>query len=116
MVAYPKSAKVWPETMDPYDRTDYQIDLTPTLEDGEEITTFEVTPYEGSTALGLTVGSGPQAPTLLGNSITVWLEIDAEFQNNAAFTKGVKLPLEISFETNLDRRKQRTVVVHVIQR
>ncbi len=114
----PASASVWPEPMDPYDIVDYKIDCSSLLDIGDEVADFAVEVLTESELLGLTLGIDSYEPVLVGNTVTVWLSIDPAEQDNAAFVAGVNLPLEITVTSDSvpPRRRQRTVVVKVIQR
>lgn len=114
----PATTKVWPETMDPYDIVDYQVDLAPVLATAESIVSYTVAAPAESELYGLTIGTGTRAPALVGTNLTLWLSIDSALQTSPAFIKGLTLPIEITITTNStpSRRKQRTVAVKVLQR
>ena len=114
----PVGTKVWKETMDPYDKVDYKVDLTKIVLTTEEVVSFTVTPLTESQLYGLTVGTGAYASTIVAKQLTVWLSIASQFQNDPVFKKGLTLPLELTIVTDSTppRTKQRTVAVKVIQR
>lgn len=118
-MAIPPTALVWEEPMDPYDVVDYTIDTTPLLSDLEDVASYTVVPLAESELLGLEVGTAEYAPSITDNVILVWLQVDPAFQANPAFSgAGQTLPLEVSITTNSSppRKRQRTVVVKVMQR
>lgn len=117
-MAIPVNALVWPETMDPYDVVDYTVDVSNLLS-SDSVSSFTIVPYTESTLLGLEVGTGSYAPSITGNIITVWLQVNVANQANPAFDgAGASLPLELSITTNSSpaRKRQRTLVVKVAQR
>lgn len=117
-MAFPVSTKIWEESMDPYDVVDYQVDLSPLLEDTEGVASYTVDPLPESELYGLEIGVAAYAPLLVGTELTLWLSINSTYQSNAVFTNGITLPIEISITTDSSppRKKQRTVAVKVIQR
>lgn len=118
-MAIPASTFIWPESMDPSDVVDFQIDCTSVLETGESIASFTFTANADATLLGLTVGTGASAPAISGNIVTVWLSVSDTYKDNIAFDGvGVTLPLTLTITTNSTppRKKQRTVAVMVAQK
>jgi len=119
-MAIPPTALVWSEPMDPSDVIDYVVDCTSLLDEGEFVSSYTVVPYSEATLLGLTIGTGAQAPALIsGTKIRVWLSVSASYVDNAAFSgSGATLPIQLTINTSSSpsRRKQRTLVVKVVQR
>lgn len=117
-MVFPKSTKIWKETMDPYDKVDFKVNLTPVLGTTENVTSFTVVPLPEAELYGLTVGTGSYAPNIIDKFLTIWLFIAPAFQADVAFVKGLTLPIEVSITTDSTppRKKQRTVAVKVIQR
>jgi hypothetical protein len=118
-MAIPTTALVWPESMDPYDVVDYSIDCKAILDEGENVAGYTITPYAEAALLGLSTGTGNYATSISGSIITVWLQIAANKQEDAAFDgNGASLPLSLSITTSSTppRKKQRTLVVRVQQR
>jgi len=118
-MAIPAGAKQFTETMDPFDVLDFEVDISTQLQQGEGATSATLSIPTESTLLGLTINTtGGYTTTLIGNILRFYLSIILQEQANSAFAGGVSLPLEISIITNSvpARKKQRTVVVRVIQR
>ncbi len=116
----PASAVRWTQTMDPSDLVDYQIDLSGTpslLESGELIDDYTLTVLSEGVAVGFQIEEDPPyAPTLTtGNKITFWASVDIASRNNAAYTTGLDIPIELEITTTSTpaRRKQRTFVIKV---
>lgn len=117
-MALPTGVQIWEESMDPYDVTDYAVDLASLLESGESISAWTAVVGSEGALYGLTLGSGAYATQLNGTVLTLWLSVQAGFQNDAIYATGVTLPIEISITTSStpQRKKQRTVAVRVIQK
>jgi len=118
-MAIPLTAAVWEETMDPCDFVDYGVEYRDLLQDDEEVTRFTVSLLTESTLLGLQLGTGPHAPKIDDEMVTIWLSVDPAKQEDAVYQgTGVNLPIEFTFFTNSqpERRRQRTAVVRVVQK
>lgn len=118
-MAVPSDAKIFAESIDPYDIVDYEIDLAPLLEVGEDVASHTLTIPTESALLGLEIKTtGGYTTNLNANILRFWLGINAIEQGNAAFVNGVILPIEVSITTNSTplRRKKRTVALKVIRR
>jgi len=118
-MAIPASALVWDEPMDPSDLVDYVVDCAPFLDDGEVIASFTLANYSEANLLGLQIGTGSYAPQIVtGTKIRMWFSIDTTYQANAAFDVGVNLPVFLNITTTSipARKRQRTLVVKVVQR
>jgi hypothetical protein len=123
-MAIPSKAVKWPEAMDPADLVDFTIDLRdaakPLLEPGEAVAVFDLVLPVEAVALGLVIeqGSG-RDPVLIsgGDSVRLWLSIDGPMREDPAFDKGASLPVQITVTTDSSpsRRRQRTLLVEVIQ-
>lgn len=113
-------AAVWEHSIDPYDVSDFSVDCTGILEEGEAIANFSLVTLAQSELLGLQIKSGAgYSPVINGNVITMWLGILESEQGNPAFSgAGVTLPLELNITTNSvpARKKQRTLAVRVVQK
>lgn len=119
-MAIPTSALVWDDPMDPSDIVDYVVDFASILDTGEAIASFTVVAPSDSTLLGLTIPStGAYVPVQTGTQIRIWVQIDAGQISNSAFSgTGATLPIEVTVTTNSvpPRKRQRTLVVKVVQR
>ena len=109
----PPTAVIWPESLDPSDILGFSINCANLLEPGENIASYTVTPGPEAALLGL------QVPTtaMSANVIAMWLSIDPAKETDNSFAGvGVGLPIEITINTSMGRRWQRTVVVKVAQK
>lgn len=123
----PLNATQFRQQMDPADIVDYVADAydtsdpakTPLLEAGESIVSYTLSMSAEGAALGVTIESvAPRAPALINSNkgIKFWLSVTAGFQTNAAFDgAGTLIPVLVTIDTDMSRRRQRTVVVQVAQ-
>jgi hypothetical protein len=123
----PLNATQFRQQMDPADVVDYVADAydtsdpakTPLLEAGESIVSYTLTMSAEGTALGVTIESvAPRAPALINSNkaIKFWLSVTSGFQTNVAFDgAGTLIPILVTIDTDMSRRRQRTVVVQVAQ-
>jgi hypothetical protein len=121
----PALATKFEQTMDPTDLVDFEIDVTGRiLEVGELASSYTLTLLAEAVALGLKVaegvadlGNAAYAPQLVtGNKIQFWLYVEAANRNDAAYTAGVTLGMELTVNTNNTppRRRQRSFSVEVV--
>ncbi len=117
----------WEYQMDPSDRVDFDMqfgegaDALLDVGGGEAIASYTLTVEAEGVALGLTIGSGAFAPSLVDSNRTVklWLEVDSGFQGDAAFSgAGTELGIRIRITTNSTpaRVYERTYAVTVKQK
>ena len=114
----PTLARLFAVPMDPVDRIEYQADLDSILELGESIASYTLEMGVEGVALGVTLGSGAYASSVIGGrAVKMWLEVDTLYQEDAAFMTGVLVPIEVTVITDNvpARRWQRTVVVRIEQ-
>lgn len=111
------------EALDPQEELDFAISLTPLLEVGEAAQTgFTLALTPEAVLLGLKimgVADSRPAPVLdpVSNDIQLWLTIEAAKKNDPAFDgPGALLPFEILFNTDFNRKRNRTFAVLVRQR
>ena len=114
-MAIPANVQIWAEPLDPYDVMDYTIDVSSLLE-GFGVASYTVQPTAEAALLGLQVGTSAYATTISGNVIRVWFNVALANQND--FQTETQLPVEVSLTTTSSpaRKKQRTVVLKVVQR
>lgn len=118
----------WEGEFDPAEVLEYRMDFYDeskepedrVLEDGEEIVSFTVAVTPEAALLGLTIREdGDYAPTLdvTATKIVLWFEVDADEQDNAAFTAGAQLGVEGTVVTSSTpaRTRQRTFLLTVKQ-
>lgn len=110
--------RAWTESLDPYDVLDYKMDASGLLETGENIKSYTVLPTVEAELKGLRIGRTDYETVLSDNAVTFWVSVDATKQQDNIFTPGVALPIELSFTTDSlpPRKKQRTVLLTVVQR
>lgn len=116
-MAIPPTTVVWPEPMDPYDVTDYTVDVSNLLQPDEKMASYTLSLPAESLLLGLTLGVDDYASTVEGNVIRMWLSTSKP--NDTAFDNaGVTLPIELTVTTSSRpaRRRQRTLGVKVVQK
>jgi len=109
--------------MDPAELLDYKFRLkqpgTKLLEDNEAVDTFTLALYPEAIALGLEIKSGGgYDESTDGDNITVWFEIDELFWDDVAYDgDGAGLAMELTLVTDNvpPRRRQRTLVLQVVQ-
>ena len=118
-MATPDTAKIFEETLDPYDVLDFEVDVAPLLEVGEGVASYELSLPTESTLLGLEIlTTDGYVTTMESNIIRFYVGIELAEQANPAFVAGATLPIEVNVTTNSvpPRKKQRTVAVTVVQR
>lgn len=120
-MAIPATATPLPQTMDPYDRVDFQIDLADKLlELNETIASYDLVMGVEGAATGVSISSvAPHVTTTVNGATSVkfWLEVAPAFQADPAFTAGLFVPLLLSILTSASppRRRQRTFVAEIVQ-
>lgn len=108
-------------SLDPYDRLDYELNLAPLLETGEQFETIAIAVLPSATLLGFSIPTtGEYAAALVSNArVRIWPQI-AEAQQNADVWNGTgtACALEVSAITNSEppRLWQRTLRVPVAQK
>lgn len=122
----PSSPIEWEGSMDSADVVDFEMTLagtTPLLDtaNGEEIASYTLTVMAEGVALGLQIGSGAYAPTLIESNtgVRLWLSVDSGSQSDSAFSgTGTELGVVGKFITNSSpaRTYERTWSVRVFQR
>jgi hypothetical protein len=119
----PAQAFTFDAPMDPAEILDYEIKLADgtvkLLEDGETAASYTLTLYPEAVLLGLNIKTGGgYDPTNDGSIIKVWFDIDVGEQLNEAFDGGgARLAMELTVTTsnNPARKRQRTLVLEVLQ-
>jgi hypothetical protein len=111
------------EALDPHEELDFDIDLSPLVETNEfPHTAFALTLRPEAVLLGLKImGDVDGRPDPMIDPVTrllrVWMTIEPAQRNDAAFDgAGSLLPFELFFDTDLDRKRNRTFAVLVRQR
>ncbi len=89
-----------------------------TLEDGEIILGFEISPTPPAVSAGLSISTTPgHEPRLAGDAVGFWPRLDPAANENPVFDgAGVDLGIEITLTTSLERTIQRTGFIRVRQR
>lgn len=111
-------------TMDPSEILDFTFKYRdpdrPTLVVGETIQTIvSLVATSDAAALGLTIGTGAKAPTIInaGDDVLFWASIAPAKQSDPAFDgKGTRLGVEITVKTTDDRTYQETGLIEVAQK
>ena len=116
----PASAKKFDDTMDPSDKVDYLVDLTPLLADGEEFTSIDLAVMAESVLLGFKIETdapyAPSEPT--PGQILIWAGVETGDQADSGWAGGVFCGIEFTGVTDSSppRTFQRTVAIQVIQK
>lgn len=114
----------WEGELDPAETLDYRMNFQgeddPVLDVGEEISSFSLAVTPEAALLGLQIrADGLYAPALdeTSTKIVLWLEVDEDEQDNAAFTDGVTLGVIGTIVTSSTpaRTRERTFNVTVKQ-
>lgn len=108
-------------SLDPYDQLDYELNLTPLLEDGEQFETIAIAVLPSATLLGFSIPTtGEYAAAAVSNArVRIWPKIDVDEQDADAWAgTGTSCALEVSATTDSEppRLWQRTVRVPVAQK
>lgn len=120
----PPNATSWPEAMDPSALKEWIMDLSPWLETGETIESYEVTLSPEAIAAGLLIHTGAsdasrQHKLIEGDRmVELWFYIEAPDRANPAFDgSGTAYPMTIFFTTNSvpSRDDERTFLLKVAQ-
>lgn len=119
----PAAARRFTQEMDPRDLLDWEDEITQGsdpkdfLQPTEQVSSYELALTPEAAAVGLLLRQDAEyATTLTGRVLRFWLEVEPAMQSAPIFDAGVDVALEFTAWTNNTppRRKQRTIVVRVI--
>lgn len=115
----PGTAKKFEDAMDPSDKVDYIVDLTPLLQVGESFTSVTLSVLAESALLGFQIETDPPyAPSEFEpGKVRIWASVQSASQNAAGWASGVACGIEFTSVTNSSppRHYQRTVSIQVVQ-
>lgn len=84
---------------DPSDVSDYSLDLAYALDTGEALASATISVDAAALALGVTLGVGSQALTIVGAKVRFWVSVASGFQSNAAFIAGLEAVFTVTVTT-----------------
>lgn len=119
---FPATAIPWSQSMDPYDRRPWIMDVASQLEEGETIETFDLELSPEAMDAGLLISTGSGRDPVLVNDLTaimLWFEVATLDQDDAMFSgAGITFPVELSVRTNAipQNRFQLTYLLRVAQK
>lgn len=120
-MAIPPTATEWSDAMDPTDRTEWVMDLSPWLQSDEQVVSYDLTLSPEAIDAGLYFSTDPLRAHLLisGNrQVRFWTEIAPADRGSPAFDgSGTKYPIVIFFTTDSvpSRDFERTFLLRVAQ-
>lgn len=117
-MAIPKNATAWPSPMDPADYKDYVAEWGAVLQEGETISTFDVTMSAEGIALGVSIDAVTHPPAKVDDdkNIVMWPMVDPLNQGDAEWDgDGTQVAIEITITTSMGRDYQKTWVLTVQQ-
>lgn len=112
----PATAVALPRVLDPSDIKDVLLDVSPALEGGEIIASYEIALWAEAIAAGMEIIEDGQRDPVLANgdtAIVIWPAIDAgEAEDERFLGDGVELPVTVTVVTNSNpsRTDQQTIV------